>query len=117
MTVAAYRRTVRESDMERAVSDLVALKGGRMWHVRRSDVAPELADLPDWLILAPWLNAVILAEAKSVRRNLTEGQANVMAMLTECGKAESFVVRASAARDETETDYDTFLRYLNGKNR
>lgn len=117
MTVAAYRRSARESDMERAVAELVALNGGRLWHVRRSDVAPELVDLPDWLILAPHLGAVILAEAKSVRRELTPGQREVMAMLAECRRAESFVVRAGEARNETETGYDTFLAYLVGGNR
>lgn len=97
--------------MQDAITDLVGARGGRCWHVRRSDVAPELVDLPDLLILDPRGNRAVLAELKSQRRHITDGQAAVLALAANCQTFHSFTVRPEP-RDETETGYDQFVDWL-----
>lgn len=109
--IARYRRTMREDAMQVAIEELVALRQGRVWHVRRSDVAPELVDLPDLLILDPAGNRAVLAELKSQRRSVTAGQAAVLQLAARCERFHSFTVRPEP-RDETEMSYDSFLNYL-----
>lgn len=115
-TAAQYQERSSEADMRATVKELVERKGGRLFFVRRSDVAPELVDLPDWLIILPRPNGtgvVILAEAKSVKRNLTQGQGEFLELCRECTRFESFVVRAANPRDG-EISYDAFLDFLSG---
>lgn len=112
-----YRASMRESEMERTVADLVTLRGGRLFHVRRSDVAPELTDLPDWLIVLPGSDGtgvVILAEAKSVKRALTKGQQEVLELCSQCTRFESYIVRSTNPRDG-EIGFDAFVNYLAGE--
>ena len=110
---ARYQASMTEADMERTVSDLVAVRGGRLFHVRRSDVAPELTDLLDWLIIDPAGQRVLLVEAKSRKRAVTEGQSRVLELTRECSRFESFLVR-SVNPKEGETAFDDFLNYLAG---
>jgi len=102
---------MREDAMQLAITDLVAMRNGRLFHVRRSDVAPELVDLPDLLILDPAGNRAVLAELKSQRRSITAGQAAVLALAAQCQTFHSFTVRPEP-RDETETSYDAFLAWM-----
>ena len=106
-----YRRTMREDAMQLAIEQLIGLRQGRVWHVRRSDVAPELVDLPDLLILDPAGNRAVLAELKSQKRSITAGQAAVLALASQCQHFHSFTVRPEP-RDETETSYDAFLAWM-----
>ena len=85
-------RTSRRQEMERTVSDLVTLRGGRLFHVRRSDVAPELTDLPDWMIVAPHLRTVLLIEARSQKRKITPGQQGVLDQLSACDRLVTGIV-------------------------
>ena len=113
-TVSRYRKQATEADMEATVRDLVRLRGGRFFHVTRSDLVPELTDLPDWLILLPRPNGagiVILAEAKSANRRVTLGQQTVLALAAECSRFESFVVRSVNPKDG-EISFDQFLAFL-----
>ena len=113
--IARYRRTMREDAMQLAIEELVALRQGRVWHVRRSDVAPELVDLPDLLILAPWIGngTVLLVELKSAKRPITAGQQAVMDLAASCSRFDSMIVRSTDPR-EGEIAYDDFLNYLGG---
>ena len=98
--------------MERAVSELVSFRGGRLFHVRRSDVAPELTDLLDWLIIDPRSGRVLLFEAKSQMRLITPGQAGLLELLSDCDRFESGIVRPQPL-GPAETSYDAFLEHLN----
>lgn len=111
MSVSRYHQTIREEAMREAIQDVVRLRQGRLWFVRRSDVAPELVDLPDLLILDPAGNRAVLAELKSQRRSVTAGQAAVLAMAAQCQHFHSFTVRPEP-RDETDTSYDAFLAWM-----
>lgn len=107
-----YRASMRESEMERTVSDLVTLRGGRLFHVRRSDVAPELTDLPDWLIVAPWMQTVLLIEAKSQKRKITAGQQGVLDQLSACDQLVTGIVRP--VPHPGEWGYQEFLEWMGG---
>lgn len=108
-----YRRSKKESDMQRTASECVGHLGGRLFHVRRSDVAPELVDLPDWLIIAPHLRTVALIEAKSQKRKLTDGQESVLAMLAECDRLLTGVVRPDPHPGEIA--FEDFMNWLEGR--
>ena len=109
-TVSRYRTHATEADMEATVRDLVRLRGGRFFHVTRSDIVPELTDLPDWLIILP--PTVYLIEAKSHRRRTTAGQAAVLALLADCTRIESGIVRGEPKPGEIA--FDDFLNWLSG---
>lgn len=111
MSIAAYRRTTNEAAMRDAIAELVSLRGGRMFYLRDSRSAPEMEDWPDLHLILPHKRTVAHVELKSQRRIVTPGQAVVLALLQECDRAESFVVRTEP-RDETETSYDAFLEWL-----
>lgn len=111
-SAALYQRSVLEADMERALADLVAYRGGRLFHVRRSDVAPELTDLLDWLIIDPRGGRVLHVEAKSQTRLITPGQAGLLELLRECRTFASGIVRP-VPLGPAETSYDDFLEMLN----
>lgn len=98
--------------MEQTVREIVTLKGGRLFHVRRGDTAPELADLLDWLIVAPWKQSVLLFEAKSQKRIITPGQQEVLTLLEGCHRFESGIVRPNPHLGETS--YESFMRWLEG---
>jgi hypothetical protein len=108
-----FRESVSEAAMQQTITELVTMRGGRVWHVRRSDVAPETVDLPDLLILDPMGARVILAELKSQKRTVTLGQQAVLAMARECGDFHPFLIRPTP-KDHTETSYDRFLEFLKG---
>jgi len=110
---STYQQRLTEDQMQKTVSDLVTLRGGRLIHVRRSDVAPELVDLPDWLIIDPMSGRVFLIECKSQARKVTPGQAAMMAMLEECSRFESGIVRPEPKHDG-EIPFDDFLKWLGG---
>lgn len=77
-----FRNMATEDEMLAVISDLVALKGGRLWHLRDARRAPELEDLPD--VIAICDNKVLLIELKSARRKVTPGQQRVADMLDQC---------------------------------
>lgn len=115
LPAAAYRELVTEAQMETAVRDIVRLRNARLFHVRRSDVAPELADLLDWLIVDPAGQRVLLIEAKSQKRIITAGQHELLAMLRECHRFESGIVRPTPR--DGELAFDDFLSWLGGNER
>ena len=100
--------------MERTVRELVTLRGGRLFHVRRSDVAPELKDLLDWLIIDPAGGRVLMVEGKSSKRIITPGQRAVLDLAGECSRFEALLVRAGEPHDETEIGFDQFISWLGG---
>lgn len=108
-----YRASMTEAEMQKGIGDALAARAARMWHIRRSDVAPETEDLPDLLILDPLASRVVLAELKSVRRNLTDGQAAVLELARQCHRFDSFTVRSVEPRTG-EVSYDQFLEWLTG---
>lgn len=97
--------------MRNAIARVVAVHGGRLFWVNRSDSSPAMADCPDLIIILP--PRVILVELKSWRRRITDGQRAVLELLAECPRAESFLVR-SEPRDETETGYTEFVEWIGG---
>lgn len=99
--------------MATAVAEAVGYRGGRLFHVRRSDVAPELTDLPDWLIIAPHLRTVALIEAKSQKRELTAGQGIVLDLLNECDRLMTGIVRPDPRPGEI--GYSEFIRWITGE--
>jgi hypothetical protein len=109
-TISRYRRSITEAGMQEAIQRLVNLRGGRLYHVRRSDVAPELVDLPDLLLILPDLQTVAFLELKSPRRQVTPGQQEVLAMLAECRRVESMIVRPEPRLGEV--GYDAALEWL-----
>lgn len=113
MSADEYRERVTEDQMERTVLDLVKMRNGRLFHVRRADVAPELVDLPDWFILDPMGQRALLIEAKSQKRIITAGQSAVLAMAAECTRFESGIVRPNPKPGEI--GYDEFLAWLEGR--
>lgn len=113
MTAARYAARVTEAQMQAAIAELVTMRHGRMFHLVRSDVAPEMVDLPDLLIVDPAGQRLILAELKSAKRRVTPGQAHLMAMARECIRCEAMIVRAGEPR-EGEVSYDRFLEWLKG---
>ena len=76
-----------------------------------ADLAPELVDQPDGLIVAPWMQTVAVIEAKSMKRIITPGEAHVLALLDECHRFESMVVRPEP-KTAAETSYDALMRWL-----
>lgn len=110
MPAAAYRLRATEADLERTVRDLVALRGGRFFHLRDARQAPELADLPDWLIVLPPRLYVI--EAKSQKRQITSGQAEVVGLLLECTELIAGVVRPQPKPGEI--GFDELIEILEG---
>lgn len=111
MTAAAYQGRMTEKDMEQTVRALVELRGGRLFHVRDARTSPELADLPDWLIIDPMSGRVLLIEAKSQKRQVTMGQAAVLMMLDECSRFEGYVVRP-VPKHPGEVAFDDFVEFL-----
>lgn len=109
-----FRESVSEAAMQDAIEQVVRMRGGRTFHVRRADVAPELVDLPDLLILDPMGSRIVLAELKSQKRQVTPGQQTVLAMARECGSFHPFLVRPTP-KDHTETSYTDFVNWLGGK--
>lgn len=109
MTPAAYQQRATEAQMQDAVGELVTLRGGRFFHLEDARKAPELEDLPDWLILLP--PTVYLMEAKSQRRPTTLGQRSVLALLAECPRAVSGIVRP-VPRTPEEIAFDHLLALL-----
>ena len=109
---ARYRRSMSETQMREAIADAVAHLGGRCWYVHDSRYAPATADLPDLIIALP-RGVVAFVELKSQRRRITDGQHAAIALLRECRRSESFVVRP-VPRDETECSFDDFLNWIGG---
>lgn len=110
LTPTAYRRRATERAMREAIQDVVAHRGGKVFFVHDSRYAPATADLPDLIVIAPWLGAVLLIELKSQRRDLTPGQAEVLALLAGCRELISGVVRPEPR--EGEMGFDEFLERL-----
>lgn len=113
MSARQFQTMPTEAGMQEAVQQLVDLRGGRLFHVRRSDVAPELTDLLDWLIVDPRAGRVLLIEAKSQTRLITRGQADLLTMLRECDRFETGVVRPEPL-GPAEIAYTSFLDFLGG---
>jgi hypothetical protein len=108
VTVDRYRRRATEAQMEGAIRDLVAFRGGRIWHLEDARTAPELTDLPDLLILVPGLAAWV--ELKSQRRIVTPGQAEVAALLASATAFVGGIVRVDPR--DGEMGYDELLEAL-----
>jgi len=107
-TIDRYRATTTEAGMRRAIADLVALRGGRLWFVEDSRNCPEMTDAPDVLILVP--GVVVVAELKSQRRRFTAGQIEVAALLASVERAVCVVVRPNPK--DGELSYDQLLEVL-----
>lgn len=110
MTAAAYQLSMTEAEMEDAIRKAAANQGGRVYHVRRSDQAPEMEHFPDLVVLLPGRSVVAFVELKSQKRAVTAGQHGVMAMLEQCRGCEAWIVRP-APRDG-EVAYDDLMRWL-----
>jgi len=91
--------------MMATVAELVQIKGGRMWHVRRSDNAPETEDMPDWIILIP--GRVLVVEAKSQGRAVTLGQQQVKDLMASVREQTCAIVRPEPR--EGEMGFDELL--------
>lgn len=109
-----WRVQMREAEMETAITELVTIKHGLVWSIRDSR-GMNVAHMPDLIVVAPWLatGTVMLVELKSQKRVLTPGQREALSILSQCSRFDSMIVRPGP-RDETETDYDTFLAMLRG---
>jgi len=107
-SIEAYQATTTEAGMRKALTDLVTVRGGRLWFVRDSRRAPETEDMPDVLILVPGL--AVIAELKSQRRRLTAGQMQVAELLASCERAVCGVVRPIPKAGEM--GYDELLEAL-----
>lgn len=114
MTAAEYQAGMLEAEMERTVRDLVTQQGGEFFHIHRSDRVPELAHVPDWLIVAPWLRSFLWIEAKSQERIVTPGQRALLTKLAECDRFVSGIVRPLPLDPLEEIQYDTLLDFLGG---
>lgn len=110
ITAAQYRTLMTEAEMQSTVTGLVDRRGGRLFHIRRSDTAPEMKDLPDWLIVDPMSARVLLVEAKSQRRKVTDGQHQLLQMLACCTRFSSGIVRPDPR--DGEMAYETFVGWL-----
>jgi hypothetical protein len=102
-----YHRSMTEAQMEDAIRDLVGTRG-RVYHLRDARNAPELADLPDLLIFAP--PVIALVELKSQRRKVAPGQAEVIGLLSRCDELIAGIVRPEPREDEWS--YDDLLALL-----
>lgn len=112
LTPAAYHRRMTERSMRDAIIEIVTCRGGKVFFVHDSRSAPATADLPDLIVIAPWMRAVFLVELKSQRRPVTTGQAEVLALLAGCRTVISGIVRPVPR--EGEMSYDQFLGWLDG---
>ncbi len=112
--IERYRRAPTEASMEAAIRDLVALRHGKVFHLRDARRAPELADLPDLIVLLPPSpgrpGLVALLELKSHRRPVTPGQAEVAGLVASAGRVVGGIVRANPR--EGELSYDDILSLL-----
>lgn len=99
--------------MRDAIEKLVTLHAGHLFFVNDSRRAPEMEDWLDLELIIPHLGTVAHVELKSQRRNVTAGQRRILTLLQECPRSEAFIVRP-VPRDETETSYDDFIRWLGG---
>jgi hypothetical protein len=102
MTTHDYQVASLESEMEATIRELVAHKHGMMWHIRRSDHAPETENMPDLLILLP--GRLFLVELKSQDRPLTPGQVAVKALMSTITDVTCGVVRPDPRPGEMSFD-------------
>lgn len=102
-----YHRSVTEDQMEQAIRDLIRGKG-RIFHLRDARTSPELADLPDLIVIAPPVLAIL--ELKSFRRKATTGQIEVMQLLADCSQLVTGIVRIEPR--EGEMSFDEVLSML-----
>lgn len=116
MTITIYRKSMKEVEMRAAIDDLVRLKAGRLFYIRDSRGAAETEGMLDLQLILPHMRTVAMVELKSQNRKLTPEQMDVLAMLQECNRVESFVCRPEP-RDETEVSLDRLLGWINGGER
>jgi len=109
--VSGYRTSAREIEMREAIIDLVTRQGGFVFHIRDSRGAPEMVSFPDLVIVQPNRGVVSFVELKSQSRRVTPGQAEVMAALEVCARAEAWIVRPEP-KTEGEMAYGTLLNWL-----
>ena len=113
MSIAAFKRSMTEAAMEDAVRQVVTRLGGRVYHVRRSDQAPEMVDFPDLVVILPNRSVVAFVELKSQTRRVTDGQHEVMEMLSLCDAVVSAIVRPEPKGNEWS--YDELMDWLQGE--
>ena len=101
MSVARYRRSMTEADMEATIRDAVELRGGKCWHVRDSRRL-DVEDMPDLLIVCG--HTVALLELKSQRRRITAGQQHVLELLAGCDRIVAGIVRPVPHEGELSLD-------------
>lgn len=111
--VSRYRRTATEEEMRGAITEAVEHQGGRVFYINDSRRTPEMADWVDLVLVLPRRGVVALVELKSARRQVTPGQAALMADLEACHRMEAWVVRAGEGR-AGEIEYDDLMRWLEG---
>ena len=112
ITATRYRERTTEAQMRDAIGTLVTLHGGAMFFVNDSRRTPEMEHWLDLELILPHLQTVAHVELKSQRRNLTDGQRHILALLRECHRSESFVVRPVPREDEIA--FDDFCNWLGG---
>lgn len=108
MPSAAYQQCTTEAEMEDAIRDLVALRGGRCWHVNDARSSPEMADAPDLLILLP--GAAFWIELKSQKRHVTPGQKEVAALMATVTRFVGGTIRPHPR--EGELSFDELIALL-----
>lgn len=102
-SIERYQRLPSEDQMQEAIEEAVRLKGGRVWHLRDARTSPELADLPDLIIVVD--EFVALLEIKSQTRRLTPGQQEVAGMLRCATRTVAGVVRPDPYPGEWSYQY------------
>lgn len=108
ISAAAYQQRTTEAEMEAAIRDLVARKGGWAWHVKDARQSPEMAHAPDLFILVP--GAAFWIELKSQRRTTTPGQKEVAALMITVTRFVGGIVRPVPR--EGEMAFDELIKML-----
>ena len=112
VTADQYRRLPSEAEMLAAITDLVTLKGGRLWHLHDARTAPELVDLWDTTAILPGGLLVCLEVKSQARPFESAGQEAVCRMLESVGRVVTGVVRP--VPKPGEYSYDEVLDILRG---
>lgn len=103
-TSSAYRNRVLESQMRESIIELVTLQGGRVFYIRDSRGAPEMAGFPDLVIVLPEKSTVLFVELKSQDRRVTPDQKMTMWALSQCSDVRAYIVRPNPKPEEISFD-------------
>ena len=102
-----YRATAKEHELESTIIDGVRRLGGYAWHVRDSRKM-NVEGMTDLIVVIPERNGqpgvVGLIEVKSQRRQVTDLQHQVVAMLAGCERLVTGIVRPNPKPGEMSLD-------------